>query len=153
MKSNAHKIAAVFYVLWGIIHVLGGFMMLSAANDGVNSFVKAQTGLNHAVILDTSANQNTLGVISAKGVFLFHSYNLIWIGIIVAVIAIRMNWKNSLPGYWLNLGLVGFTDIGLIIFIIVPGIMSISDAWIGPFLFVVAFFFSSAGLYMNRSNE
>lgn len=43
----------------------------------------------------------------------------------------------------MNLGLVGFTDLGLVIFIVGPGVMTWADAWIGPALFVPAWLFAT----------
>lgn len=133
MKNKSAKTAAVFYVLWGIIHIIGGAVLLSTSMEGADTFVKALTG------------GELLGLKAAKWVFAFHSYNIMWMGVLAILIAVLMNWKNSTAGYWINMAVVGFADLGLIIFMVLPGVMSISNAWIGPLLFLFAFVFSTIG--------
>jgi hypothetical protein len=50
----------------------------------------------------------------ASSVFAFHAFNLMWLGLLAGLIAVRLNWYNVLAGYWLNVALVGFTDLGLL---------------------------------------
>lgn len=82
-------------------------------------------------------------------VFAFHSFNIICLGVLSIFAAIFLNWKNSRTGYWLNLVIVGFADLGLILFMVTPGVMQISDAWIGPALFLVAVLFSTLGRFSS----
>ena len=63
-----------------------------------------------------------------------------------------LNWKNSRLGYWLNLGVVGAADIGLFVFLIIPGYMALADGFSGPLLWLLAFVFSTIGLWQNRVN-
>jgi len=144
MKNKSAKTAAVFYVLWGIIHIIGGAALLSASMDGADAFVKGLTG-NTGAALNGVIGGGLLGLKAAKWVFAFHSYNIMWMGILAILIAVLMNWKDSTAGYWINMAVVGFADLGLIIFMVLPGVMSISNAWIGPLLFLLAFSFSTIG--------
>jgi hypothetical protein len=73
------------------------------------------------------------------------AYNILWIGLLVIVIAVGMNWRNSALGYWLNLAVVGATDLGLLVALLLPGYMAWSDGMIGISLFVLAFVFATAG--------
>lgn len=77
----------------------------------------------------------------ASSVLAFHAFNLMWLGLLAGLIAVPLNRYNASVGYWLNLALVGFTDRGLVLFIIRPGVMSWADAWIGPALFIAAWLF------------
>ncbi|MFQ6006858.1 MAG: hypothetical protein ACE5OQ_15310 [Woeseia sp.] len=76
----------------------------------------------------------------------FHSYNLIWLGLLAFVVAILLNWRNSVTGYWVNLAVVGADDFGLVWFLILPGHLAFGDAGLGPVLFVVALVFTSIGV-------
>lgn len=76
----------------------------------------------------------------------FHSYNLIWFGLLAFVVAILLNWRNSLTGYLVNLVVVGADDLGLMWFLILPGHLTFGDAGLGPVLFVVALVFTSIGV-------
>lgn len=146
MRKNAHKIAAVVYMLWGAIHILGGAAMMSASRQGPDTFVQMLTGNASEAF---GALQESLGVRAATEVFAFHSFNIIWLGALAILTALFLNWKNYRSGYWLNLAIVGCADLGLILFMVVPGVMSISDAWIGPALFVIAIFFSTFARFQS----
>lgn len=140
MFKHAHKIAAVVYMLWGAIHILGGAAMMSASMQGPNIFLQMLSGNANDVF---GAVQDRLGVQATTEVFAFHSFNIIWLGALAIAVALFLNWKNYRVGYWVNLAIVGFADLGLILFMVVPGVMKISEAWIGPALFAIAIFFST----------
>jgi hypothetical protein len=80
------------------------------------------------------------------------SFNLLWIGLLVTAVAITMNWRNSRTGYWLNLGIVGATDLGLLLFLLLPGTMAWTDGGIGLSLFFVAAALSTTGLLRAQKN-
>jgi hypothetical protein len=127
-----------------VIHIIGGAVMLQAALTGTDAFVRAQVGSSPVALPPLGAQGAALSV--AGGVFAFHAFNLTWLGLTVLCVAILLNWRNVPAGYWLNLAIVGFTDLGLVLFIVTPGIMPWSDAWIGPVLFVPAWLFSTMGM-------
>ena len=58
-------------------------------------------------------------------------------------IAVVLNWRNSLVGYWLNLFIVGITDIGFILLLLIPGY---SSDIIGPILWLLGLIFSTFGI-------
>ncbi len=138
--KHAPQIAAVVYVLWGLIHIIGGAAMMSAAMQGPSTFLQMLSGNASEVF---GAVQDRPGLQATTEVFAFHSFNIIWLGALAIIVALFLNWKNYRAGYWMNLAIVGFADLGLILFMVVPGVMSIADAWIGPALFAIAIFFST----------
>lgn len=144
MAMRTSRTGAIFYALWGVIHVIGGAVLLQATFSGADAFLRAQAGGSAPAPATFSSDARTLTI--ASGVFAFHAFNLMWIGVVVAVVAMRLNWRNSAAGYWVNLALVGFTDLGLVLFIVGPGVMTWADAWIGPALFVPAWLFATIGL-------
>jgi hypothetical protein len=72
---------------------------------------------------------------SAAAVLGYHAFNILWIGALVAVIAVRYNWKNDPRGYWANMLLAGLMDAGLVVFMLSPGIIAWTDGMIGLTLF------------------
>jgi hypothetical protein len=62
------------------------------------------------------------------------SFNILWIGLLVTVVAVTMNWSNSRLGYWLNLAVVGATDAGLVWALLAPGYMACCSRslWCSP---------------------
>ena len=151
MKRLFARIAAVVYILWGVAHVAGGGLMLAAALQGADPFLQAQTGIP-GLQLESASSVGTASTAAAR-VFAFHSFNLIWLGVFTSVIAAAMNWNNSSIGFWLNMVLVGCTDLGLALFLVIPGLMAVEDAWIGPVLFVIALAFSALARFQVRAPD
>lgn len=139
--NKSVKIGAALFVLWGVIHVLGGGMIVAAALSGPPAKALAMMG--------TSVNQTELATVPGgivNAVIQFHGFNILWMGIVSIAVAIFLNWRNSRIGFWVNLAVIGFADLGLILFLIVPGYMSWSDGLIGPVLFVAGGIFTFLGL-------
>jgi len=80
-----------------------------------------------------------------KGRIYQNALNLAFIAMIAIVIALVYNWENSPLGYWLNLVLASVTDIGFIIYILVPGYLPLRPGIPGPALWILATIFSTAG--------
>ena len=115
------RIGAVFYVLWGILHLLAAFYILPPATEG----------------LEPSA---TLGRVQQNSVLMATiSVTTVWI-------AISKNWRNNRFGFWLNLFQVSATDLAFIIFVLIPGWEPIPLALIGPSLWILATIFSTLGI-------
>jgi hypothetical protein len=74
-----------------------------------------------------------------------------WFGIFALLVGVLMNWRNSRLGYWLNFGIVGVADVGLFIFLILPGHMALADGSPGPVLWILALIFSTIGLLNSQS--
>lgn len=141
MSVPAYKLGAIFYVLWGLLHVAGGAAILTA---------DAQTQL--AMFGTDAAATDTVQAPGAvvHAALSFHAYNLLWMGLLATGIAIVLNWKNSTVGYWMNMAIVGAADIGLIVFLLVPGYMAVLDGAPGPTLWVLAAVFTTIGLRSAR---
>lgn len=142
MRKYAHKIGAIFYVLWGILHVIGGSAILTAES------ASAQLAMFGTAVPAEQLPPNPGEIVHAG--LSFHAFNLAWLGILTLLVGVFLNWKNSRLGYWLNLGVVGAADIGLFIFLIIPGYMALADGFPGPLLWVLALVFSTIGLLQNE---
>jgi hypothetical protein len=135
MTKYAGKIGAILFLLWGLLHITGGAMMLMAGNG---AYCMVATGL--------SPNQlpTTPGIAEAA-IISFHSFNLLWLGVLVSIIAIS-NWKGNGTGLFINSSIVVMADIGLYYFLLMPGIMNPSDGLAGPVLAVGAILFGVIGV-------
>ena len=120
------KIGAVFFVAWGLIHVIGGASILAALGDGVDS--------GYATYRNSSGSYDPL----AGSVLGYFAYLLVCIGLAVAAMGATMNWKNSQSGLAVNTAVIAVTEIGLVYFLVVPGFVSWSEASIGFAPFFVA---------------
>jgi hypothetical protein len=144
MKRYAHKIGAVFYVLWGAVHILVGAGMLNrlATESGTTALALASSAVPVAEL-----PQNLTGAASA--LIGQHAWNLAVLGCFALVVAVTLNWRNSRLGYWLNLGLVTGADLGFIYAFVLPGYIRLADGLPGLALWVLAVIFSTIGLLAN----
>lgn len=119
-----HKIGAVLYVLWGLLHV----------KAAVATYQLGAT-LEFGIV---------------QGRVYQDAWNLLFFAISVTLIAILLNWRNSRLGFWLNLGIASVTDVGFIIHILVPGHFPIIPGIAGPVLWVFSVKFT--WLALKKSN-
>jgi hypothetical protein len=141
MLKQAHRIGAVFYVLWGIFHAyIGVFLLLKVTRSGTPAAL--------ATIGDAlpPSKISTVNDILVNGVIEHYAWNLVWFGLFAIVLAIFFNWRNSRTGYWFNLVVVSLTDIGFIAAIVLPGYISPAAGWTGPAFWILAAIFTTIGL-------
>jgi hypothetical protein len=120
-----YQTGAVLYILWGLLHLFAAFQVFKLGS-------RLEPGMVQGRIY-----QNAL--------------NLACFAIIVIVIAVVYNWENSALGYWLNLVLVSITDIGFIIYILMPGYLPLRPGILGPVLWILATVFSTLGIIFITS--
>lgn len=138
--SRASRIGAVFYALWGLLHVVGGAAMLSAfaSGGGAEMLRLVATALPAAEIANPS--------VAVASVLAFHAWNLLWLGGLVMSVAVTLGWRGRTAGYWINLAVVAAVDGGLLGTTVLPGVMRVADAIPGLALFALALAFSTVGM-------
>ncbi len=137
--KNAHRIGAVFYVLWGIFHAyIGVFLLWQVTRSGTAA---ALTTIGSALPPSSVASDPVM-----NGVLGHYAWNLVWFGAWAIAVALLLNWKNSRSGYWFNLALVSLTDLGFIFAIVVPGYITAAAGWTGPALWILAALFTTLGI-------
>ncbi len=140
MRTYAYKIGAVFYVLWGLLHIVGGgALLLQAFNEGATAVLTTIGSNVPAVEVPTIASDLTTAVLA------YYAWNILWIGVLVTIVGGRLNWQNSRMGYWLNLAVVSIVDGGLLIMLVFPGYMALADGMVGVVLWIPALVFSTIG--------
>ena len=127
------KIGAVFFVLWGLVHILGGLSIMTAA-------MKDPSAGYGFYIAPPSTYPAVAGAALA-----YLAYGFAWIGLLVAIIGATLNWRNDGVGLFINAALVGFTDLGLVVFFLAPGYVGWDQGAVGLSLFAAALVFSAAG--------
>jgi len=127
------KIGAVFFGLWGLLHTIGGGAMLATSIGGIED--------GFGLFLKSAGSDGAL----ANAILQYHSFNILWFGIASTVVAATMNWKNSRPGLYFNLAIAGLADLGLVLFMLLPGYLSWANGSQGIVLFLLAAGFSIAG--------
>ena len=111
-----HRIGAVCYVIWGLLHVYA-------------AYTQYQFGNLEAGLIQGRLTQN--------------AWHLLFFGVVAIVIGVRCNWKNSRLGYWINVINLSVVDIGFIFFVLLPYLTILSPAILGPVFWVLAVGFST----------
>jgi hypothetical protein len=143
MTRYAHRIGAVFYMLWGILHIIIGIILFYKLSTVGSHGAMAMTG--SAVPPDQIPHVDSAVL---NGMLAQYAWNVLWPGLFAFAIAF-MNWKNSLFGYWYNLIVVTLVDSGFVCAILLPGHISLRDGLPGPVFWLLAVIFSTLGIRNN----
>ena len=117
-------LGAVAYFVWGALH------LLAAANS-----------FRFAASLEAGLVQGRL----FQGAFYVAAF-----AVVAVVVSLGFNWKNSRAGYWVNLLTVSTADIPFVLFIVLPGHMTVPEAIVGPALWLSGAVFSTFAMLMGR---
>lgn len=144
--KNSHKIATVMWVIWGIVHAVGGaFLLINLFDTGAAFILSRFSGSDVPASVFPADIYGLAGAIYSQ-----HAWNLIWIGLLAIVVAILLNWKNSTRGFWFNLALISCADMGQVLFLQIPGYIGWLDASIGPILWILGAIFA---IHAYRNND
>ena len=126
MKNYAHRIGAVMYFIWGLLHLKAAY-----------SVYQLGTSLEARMV---------------QGRIFQDAWNLLFFALVGITVAVVYNWHNSRLGYWINLITVSVTDIGFIAFVMVPGYLPVFPGIMGPVFWVLGAVFSTIGLISPQKN-
>ena len=104
----AYPAGAICYLLWGLLHIYAAWLSYTLADGSTDSFVGSKLQQN--------------------------GWNLAFISLVCIYVALRLNWRNSRLGFWINAIMVSATDIGFIVLILLPGI---AIDLLGPILWLL----------------
>ena len=142
---TSYRIGAIFFFLWGVMHVAFGIQILSMKSNG------ATIDVIDAIYLDDGPvkTPRELGSV-VHSLMNQHAWNLLWFGVVSTIVGIFFNWRNSVAGYWANMIVVGAADIGFIVAVLVPGYASIAIGIWGPVLWILGAVFSTIGMLKRK---
>lgn len=122
------RVTAASLGLWGAVHVLGGGTLATmTATEGL-----ATLGPNAATVAPSQPGQ------AAAALLHFHGFNIAVAGIVVLVLAVT--WLRGGAAWQLGvaLGLAFVLDIGLVLYLLGPGLMPVAEGLPGPILLLLA---------------
>ena len=131
--TGLSKLGAAAFALWGILHIVGAAMILVALMRNGASGAYAYYGFEGADLPDIAG--------SVLGYF---SYLIALAGAAALGVAARLNSRNSEIGLAINTALTLLVEIGLIVFLLVPGHVGIMES--APGLFLAALGIVAGGL-------
>lgn len=134
------QVGAIFYIFWGLLHILLGFMILHIYSKESVIALLTFFGLSEEIQLSSGA-VNIIGSLGAQ-----HAANLVIFGIIAIIIAVKLNWKGSSLGFWLNLIMLGLADTAFVVAFFMPGYIRGIAGIMGPALFIMGAVFTGIGI-------
>ena len=117
------RTGAVLYLLWGILHLfaaLDAFRLAGAAEEGL-----------------------------AQGRLYQNAWHMAFFAAVAMIVAIRMNWRNSVLGYQTNLIIVSAANLGYILFVLLPGHIAMWPGIFGPFLWLATLAVSTLAIRLD----
>lgn len=109
------KVAAVLWIIWGLVHMFAGVMTIAGVSGGDLSVPIA--GIADAVNIETLKMDYPAAL---GGILGQHGFNLLWFGLITTVAAFYI-WKGSANAVYLAAIVGGLADLGYFIFIDLGG--------------------------------
>lgn len=122
----AARAGAAAYILWGLWH-------LRIVWDGYQSALDMPSG---PVSLRLQQN----------------AFHILFFVLVAIGVGATLNWRNSRLGYWTNLLAIGWTEVGLLLIFVLPGMFPwMPTGFIGPLLWVAAVGLTTIGYLQRRS--
>ncbi len=140
MKLQIHKVGAAFFILWGLFHLIIGGLALATILAGGGAAFLALLGTDSPALLQV------LDAVLAQ-----HTWNLMWIGALVLVVGIRLNWRNSRQGFYLNLTVASAAELGSVFALIIPGLIPLVENLAGPIIWALAVIFGTLGFLRDET--
>ena len=111
LQGTILKVAAVLWVIWGLVHVLAGVIVLSSdATGGVQAIADA-------VDPETLVHDYAPAV---GGILNQHGWNLAWFGLATLIGGV-MIWRQNMTAIWVTGMIGGLADLGYLLFVDLPG--------------------------------
>ena len=126
--SSANKLSvagAICYALWGCLHLQAAYAVY-----------RAGAALEPGMV---------------QGRVFQDAWSLLFFGVTAIAVALTLNIRNDVWGYWINLGILALADTGLIFFILMPGHMPLWPGLVGPILWIVGWILTTLAYFRKDS--
>jgi len=114
LQRNGLIVAAVLWVIWGIVHALAGLIVLSGTT--VEGFQGIADGV--APELLTGPYPEAVGALLNQ-----HAWNLLWFGVVTIIGGVMVGMKNR-TAIWVTALIGGLADLGYFMFMDLPGFVN-----------------------------
>ena len=124
VQKNTLRVAAILWLLWGLVHVLAGVMVLM--NDATGGLQAVADGVNPAAL---AADYHG----AVEGVLNQHGWNLGWFGV-ATIIGAAMIWRQNRTAIWVTSMVGGLADIGYLLFLDFAGYVNFVPGTVMTFI-------------------
>ena len=135
------KIAAVLWVIWGLIHMLAGVIIISA--DASGGFSAIADAVDPA-LLEADYHPAVGGILDQ------HGWNLLWGGAATLIGAIFI-WRKNMTAIWVTAMIGGLLDIGYFVFVDIPGYVNFLPGTLMTIVSSTAIILSGWVWFSNRN--
>ena len=118
------RVAAILWVIWGLVHTLAGVMVL--ASDASGGFQAIADAVDPDLL---EANYHA----AVGGVLNQHGWNLGWFGIATIIGAVLI-WKQNITAIWVTGMIGGLADLGYLLFVDFPGYVNFFPGTVMTFI-------------------
>lgn len=124
MARVSTLIGSLFYLVWAALHIQAGLAVVGLGD-------KIATGM-------------------AQGRIYQDAWTLLFAAAVVAVVSGLTIWRVSTAGYWVTLAVATVTDVGFIVFVLVPGYLPLWPGLQGPICWIVGSVFATVGIVLRQ---
>lgn len=124
IQTTALKIAAVLWVIWGLVHAFAGVIVLTS--DASAGFA----AIADAVDAETLAMDYAPAV---GGILNQHGWNLLWFGA-ATMIGAYFVWHANFTAVWVTGMVGGLADLGYLLFVDFPGYVNFFPGTVMTFI-------------------
>lgn len=118
------KVAAILWIIWGLVHTLAGVMVLSSdATGGFQAIADAVTAA------DLEADYHA----AVGGVLNQHGWNLAWFGV-ATIVGGLLIWRANMTAIWVTGMVGGLADVGYLLFVDFPGFVNFFPGTVMTFI-------------------
>lgn len=111
VQSSLLKLAAILWVIWGLVHMLAGFIVIPA--DASAGFAAIADAIPAE---DLQADYHP----AVGGILNQHAWNLLWGGF-ATVVGAAFIWRRNTTAIWVTAMVGGLLDFGYFVFVDLPG--------------------------------
>ena len=111
MTGYALKVAAVLWVIWGLVHAFAGGIMLSSTATG--GFQALGDAVDPAAVVNDY--HPVVGAVLNQ-----HGWNLLWVGVATVIGAVFI-WRENNTAIWVTAMIGGLFDVGYFMFLDLGG--------------------------------
>lgn len=118
------KVAAVLWIVWGLVHTFAGVMVL--ASDATGGFQAIADAVEPAA-LQAEYHPAVGGVLNQ------HGWNLGWFGI-ATIVGAFLIWRQNVTAIWVTGMIGGLADVGYLLFVDFPSYVNFVPGTIMTFI-------------------
>lgn len=141
-QSPLLKVAAILWVIWGLVHTLAGVIVLSS--DASGGFAAIADAIDPATLTIDYAP-------AVGGILNQHGWNLGWFGIATIIGGILI-WRGNMTAIWVTAMVGGLADLGYLLYVDFPGYVNFFPGTVMTFVSGAAIVLSFAVWLPRRRN-